>query len=111
MQAMATFKNARISAQKMRLVANQVRGLTVESALNVLNFSPKKGAQMVKKALMSALANAEHNEGADVDELTISRIFVDEGPTYKRYRARAKGRGTRILKRTSHVTVTLSDDS
>lgn len=109
MQAMAKHSHARLSAQKARLVADQVRGLPVESALNVLRFSPKKAATIIRKVLESAIANAEHNEGADIDELKVSAIMVDEGPTMKRMRARAKGRGTRILKRTSHVTVTVSD--
>ncbi|MEJ2566615.1 MAG: 50S ribosomal protein L22 [Gammaproteobacteria bacterium] len=100
---------ARISAQKSRLVADQVRGLQVERALNMLAFSPKKGAGLMKKVLESAIANAEHNEGADVDELKVTKVYVDEGPTYKRMRARAKGRGSRILKRTSHITVVVGN--
>jgi large subunit ribosomal protein L22 len=91
------------------LIADQVRGLPVDRALEVLSFSPRKAAQLVKKVLDSAIANAEHNEGADIDELKVSAIFVDEGPTMKRFQARAKGRGNRILKRTSHITVTVSD--
>jgi len=106
----ATLKHARISAQKCRLVADQVRGLPVEKALNILTFSPKKSAGMVRKVLESAIANAEHNEGADIDELKIASIFVDEGRTMKRQRARAKGRGTQILKRNSHITVTVGDE-
>jgi large subunit ribosomal protein L22 len=109
MQASAKLRHARTSAQKGRLVADQIRGLPVEQALNILQFSNKKAAVMVKKVLESAIANAEHNEGADVDELKVSTIFVDEGPTMKRMRARAKGRGNRILKRTCHFTVTVSD--
>jgi large subunit ribosomal protein L22 len=100
---------ARISAQKARLLADMVRGLPVERADEVLTFSTKKGAQIVRKVLLSAVANAEHNHGADIDELTVSRIMVDEGPTFKRGRARAKGRYTRILKRTSHITVTVAE--
>jgi large subunit ribosomal protein L22 len=92
-------------------VANQVRGMNVEQAEQLLTFSPKKAAHIVKKALMSAVANAEHNNGLDVDELYISSIFVDEGPTLKRGRARAKGRGTQILKRTSHITVKVAEAS
>jgi len=109
MQVTAKLNGARISAQKVRLVADQVRGMPVEKAEQLLAFSPKKAARIVKKVLLSAIANAEHNEGADIDELTVSRITVDEGPTMKRGRARAKGRGTRILKRTSHITVTVAD--
>ena len=105
MEAAAVLKYARISAQKGRLVADQVRGLKVDRALNLLNFSPKKGAELLKKVLESAIANAEHNEGADIDELKVSRIFVDEGPTMRRWKPRAKGRVNHILKRTSHVTV------
>jgi large subunit ribosomal protein L22 len=109
MQISATLKHARISPQKCRLVADQVRGLPVEKALNVLTFSPRKAARMVRKVLESAIANAEHNEGADIDELKVAAIFVNEGRTLKRFRARAKGRGTRILKRNSHITVTVGD--
>lgn len=109
MEVSATYKYARISPQKCRLVADQVRGLAVEDALNVLVFSNKKAAPMVKKVLDSAIANAENNEGADIDELKVSEIFVNEGPTMKRMRARAKGRGSRIFKRTSHITVTVAD--
>jgi len=98
----ATFKYARISPQKCRLVADQIRGLAVEEALNTLAFSTKKAAPMVKKVLDSAIANAENNEGADIDELKVAYIFINEGPTMKRMRARAKGRGSRIFKRTSH---------
>ncbi|GAA3717335.1 large subunit ribosomal protein L22 [Oceanisphaera litoralis] len=109
MEAIAKHRFARTSAQKARLVADQVRGLTVDKALNVLTFSPKKAAVLVKKVLESAIANAEHNEGADIDELTVAKIFVDEGPTMKRIRPRAKGRADRIMKRTSHITVVVSD--
>ena len=109
MEVSATLKQAHISAQKARLVADQVRGLPVEKALNLLIFSPKKAAAMVRKVLESAIANAEHNEGADIDELKVSAIYVDEARTMKRFRARAKGRGTRILKRNSHITVTVGD--
>ncbi|GAA0202075.1 50S ribosomal protein L22 [Kangiella japonica] len=110
MEVAAKLRNATISAQKMRLVADQVRGLPVEKALNILEFSPKKAARLIKKVLESAIANAEHNEGADIDELKVSTIFVDEAATAKRMRPRAKGRGDRILKRTSHVTVKVSDN-
>jgi len=109
MEVSATLKQAHISAQKARLVADQVRGLPVEKALNLLIFSPKKAAAMVRKVLESAIANAEHNEGADIDELKVSAIYVNEATTMKRFRARAKGRGARILKRNSHITVTVGD--
>ena len=109
MEVAAKLRFARISPQKCRLVADQIRGVEVEKALQLLSFSPKKGAHIVKKVLESAIANAEHNEGADIDELKVSRVFVDEGPTMKRWRARAKGRGNRILKRTSHITVMVGD--
>ncbi len=107
MQVDATLKYARISAQKCRLVADQIRGVPVDRALQQLAFSRKKSAHLIKKVLESAIANAEHNEGADVDELRVTRIFVDEGPMQKRFRARAKGRANRILKRSSHITVTV----
>ncbi len=110
MEATAKLKGARISAQKMRLVADQIRGMPVEKADELLNFSSKKGAHIIRKVLLSAVANAENNVGADIDELKVSQIFVDEGPTMKRGRARAKGRYTRILKRTSHVTVVVAED-
>ena len=109
MQAVAKLRHARISAQKGRLVADQVRGLPVERALNLLTFSTKKAAGIIKKVLESAIANAEHNEGADIDELRVAVITVDEGPTMKRIRALAKGRAARILKRTSHITLTVAD--
>jgi large subunit ribosomal protein L22 len=109
MQTSAKHRHARISAQKARLVADQVRGLPVDKALTLLNFSNKKAAVLVRKVLESAIANAEHNEGADIDELKVSSIYVDQGPSMKRMRARAKGRGNRILKRTSHITVTVAD--
>ncbi len=109
MEVAARLKGARISAQKARLVADQVRGMPVEEALNLLEFSPKKAAHIVKKVLDSAIANAENNEGADVDELTISSIYVDEGMTMKRLRPRAKGRADRILKRSCHITVKVAD--
>ena len=109
MQVTAKLSHARISAQKARLVADQIRGLTVERAQETLQFSTKKGAQIILKLLNSAIANAENNEGADIDELKVSAICVNEGPTLKRFRARAKGRGARILKRTSHIIVTVAD--
>lgn len=109
MQTFAKLSYARISPQKCRLVADQVRGMPVEQALTLLSFSPKKAANIVRKVLESAIANAEHNEGADIDELKVSAICVDEGPVLKRFNARAKGRADRILKRTSHITVTVAD--
>ena len=109
MQAFAILKYAHISPQKARLVADQVRNLPVDRALNVLKFSPKKAAPLIRKVLESAIANAEHNEGADIDELKVAAIWVDAGPVYKRMHARAKGRGNRILKRTSHITVTVAE--
>jgi len=109
MQTTAKLRHARMSAQKGRLVADQIRGLPVEQALNLQAFSKKKGAILVKKVLESAIANAEHNEGADIDELKVTAISIDEGPTMKRIRARAKGRASRILKRTSHINVTVAD--
>ena len=110
MEAFAKHRHARTSAQKARLVADQIRGLHVEKALEVLSYSPKKGADLIKKVLESAIANAEHNEGADIDELSVSQIFVDEGPTMKRIKPRAKGRADRIFKRSSHITVVVSDN-
>ena len=104
MEAKAILRTARISPQKARLVADQVRGLPAERAVNLLKFSDKKAAALIKKVVESAIANAENNQGADVDELKVKTIMVDEGPTLKRFMARAKGRGTRILKRTSHIT-------
>jgi large subunit ribosomal protein L22 len=109
MEVAARLKGARISAQKARLVADQVRGMPVEQALSLLEYSPKKAAHIVKKVLDSAIANAENNEGADVDELKVSGIYVDEGMTMKRLRPRAKGRADRILKRTCHITVKVAD--
>ncbi len=109
MQVNAKLKNVRISAQKARLVADQVRGKPVAEALQLLQFSPKKAAHIIRKLLNSAIANAEHNNGADIDELKVSAIYVDQGPTLKRFMARAKGRGNRILKPTSHITVHVAD--
>ncbi len=109
MEASSIYKYARISPQKCRLVADQIRGLSVDKALNILKFSKLRAAGLVKKTLESAVANAENNEGADIDELRVSKTYVNEGPTLKRMRARAKGRGSRIFKRTSHITVTVSD--
>jgi large subunit ribosomal protein L22 len=110
MQVSAKLRNARISTQKARLVANQVRGLPVGEALEVLTFSNKKAAHLMKGVLESAIAIAENNLGADVDELKVSTVMVDEGPTMKRIKARAKGRATRVEKRTSHITVAVGDE-
>ena len=110
MRVAAKLKYARISPQKCRLVADAVRGKTVGSALQILSFMPKKGAQIVKKVLESAVANAEHNHGADIDELKVATIHIDEAPTFKRFRARAKGRGARIIKRNSHITIQVADE-
>jgi large subunit ribosomal protein L22 len=109
METQAVLRGARLSAQKGRLIADMVRGKSVAEALDILTFSPKKGADLVKKVLESAIANAEHNNGADVDELKVSTVFVDEGMTMKRIRPRAKGRADRILKRTSHITVKVAE--
>tara|TARA_E500000178_G_C16630355_1_gene577373 strand:+ start:300 stop:632 length:333 start_codon:yes stop_codon:yes gene_type:complete len=108
-EVVAKLKGAKLSAQKARLVADQIRGKSAESALELLQFSGRKGADIIKKVLESAIANAEHNEGADVDELKVSTIFVDEGMTMKRIRPRAKGRADRILKRSCHITVKVSE--
>ena len=110
MQVSATAKRLSISPQKARLVVDQVRGKPVADALDILNFSTKKGALLVRKVLESAIANAENNEGADIDELKVSEIFVNEGMTMKRIRPRAKGRADRIFKRSSHITVTVTDE-
>jgi large subunit ribosomal protein L22 len=109
MEVAAKHKGARLSAQKARLVADQIRGRAVGDALNVLNFSTKKAAHLVRKVLESAIANAEHNEGADVDELSVAQVLVDEAVTMKRIKPRGKGNAHRILKRSCHITVTVSD--
>ena len=109
MQVTSRLRFARISPQKCRLVADTVRGVQVSKALNTLKFMPKKGAELVRKVLESAVANAEHNHGADIDELKVSLIHVDAAPQLKRFAARAKGRGTRIIKRNSHITVVVGD--
>ena len=111
MEVAAKLRSARLSAQKARLVADQIRGKSAEDALDLLGFSSKKGAGIIKKVLESAIANAEHNAGADVDELRVSTIFVDEGFTMKRVSPRAKGRADRILKRTCHITVKVADEA
>src|SRR3989344_3262732 len=110
MQATAILKYVRVSAQKGRLVAVQIRGLPVARALELLQFSPKKAAGHLRKVLESAIANAEHNEGADVDELKVATIQVDGGPKLRRFHSRAKGRGVRILKRTSHITGAVGEE-
>jgi len=109
METVAIHRGARSSAQKVRLVADQVRGLPVAKALDTLNYSPRKAAVLIKKVLESAIANAEHNDGADIDALRVSTIMVDEGSSFKRMSPRAKGRGDRIVKRTCHITVKVSD--
>jgi large subunit ribosomal protein L22 len=109
MQVSANLYGVRLSAQKGRLVADQIRGKKVDQALNILAFSPKKGAFIIKKVLESAIANAEHNNGADIDELKVAMILVEKGPVLKRFTARAKGRGNRIVKPTCHVFVTVGD--
>ena len=108
-QVSAILRGTRLSSQKARLVADLVRGKSVDQALNILAFSPQKAAFTIKKVLESAIANAEHNEGADIDELSVKTIFVDQGPSLKRFTARAKGRGNRIVKPTCHITVTVGD--
>jgi large subunit ribosomal protein L22 len=110
MQVSAKARRLSISPQKARLVVDMVRGKPVSDALDILSFSPQKGAALVRKVVESAIANAENNEGADIDELKVAEIFVDEGLTMKRIKPRAKGRADRIFKRTSHITVTVSDE-
>ena len=110
MEALAKHRFARTSPQKARLVADQIRGLHVEKALEVLSYSTKKADDLMKKVLESAIANAEHNDGADIDELVVAKVFVDEGPTMKRIKPRAKGRADRVLKRSSHITVVVADN-
>ena len=109
METKAILRGVRLSVDKGRLVADLVRGKKVDHALNILTFTPKKAAGIVKKVLESAIANAEHNDGADIDELKITRICVEKGPVLKRFAARAKGRGVRILKHTCHIHLTVGD--
>lgn len=109
MQVSAKLSFVRVAPRKARLVADQIRGQAVGRALEVLTFSPKKAARIIQKVLESAIANAEHNEGADIDELKVANILVTDGPTHRRFRARAKGRAMKILKRTSHITVVVGD--
>jgi large subunit ribosomal protein L22 len=109
METSAKLSGVRLSAQKGRLVADQIRGLNVDKALNLLAFSPKKGAVIIRKVLESAIANAEHNDGADIDELKVTKIYVEKGPVLKRFHARAKGRGVRVLKHSCHIHLTVGD--
>ncbi len=109
MDTRAVLRGVRLSDQKGRLIADQIRGLPVDKALNILNFSPKKGAGIIKKVLESAIANAEHNDGADIDELKVKSIFVEKGVVLKRFTARAKGRGNRIVKPTCHIFLTVGN--
>lgn len=109
METSAKLRGVRISAQKGRLVADQIRGKRVDAALNILTFSPKKGATIIKKVLESAIANAEHNDGADIDELKVTSITVDKAASLKRFTARAKGRGNKIEKQTCHIAVTVGN--
>ena len=109
METTAVLRSVRLSPQKGRLIADMIRGQPVERALEILQFNIRRSAKRMKKVLESAIANAEHNQGADVDELRVQAVMIDAGPTLKRFHARAKGRGARILKRTSHITITVSD--
>ncbi|MQY52513.1 50S ribosomal protein L22 [Rhodocyclus gracilis] len=109
METRAVLRGVRLSDQKGRLVADQIRGLPVDKALNILAFSPKKGAGIIKKVLESAIANAEHNDGADIDELKVKTIYVEKGAVLKRFTARAKGRGNRIVKPTCHIYLTVGN--
>ncbi len=109
METTAVLRGVRLSAQKGRLVADQIRGLPVDKALNLLSFSPKKGAKIIKKVLESAIANAEHNDGADIDELKVKTIYIDKADNLRRFIARAKGRGNVILKQTSHIRVVVGN--
>jgi large subunit ribosomal protein L22 len=110
METQAKLYGVRLSAQKGRLVADMIRGLPVEKALNVLTFTPKKGARLIKKVLESAIANAEHNDGADIDELKVKSVLVERGTVLKRFQARAKGRGFKIVKPTCHIFVVVGDE-
>jgi large subunit ribosomal protein L22 len=111
MEVRAVTKYVRISSEKVRMVVEAVKGKPVETGLSILKFMPQKGARLLAKTIRSAVANAEQRSGVDIDQLIIENIFADQGPTLKRFRARARGRGTRILKRTSHITVILSEKS
>ena len=109
METKAILRGVRLSAQKGRLVADLIRGKPVDQAMNLLAFSPKRGAAIIRKVLESAIANAEHNDGADIDALTVKTILVERGTFLKRFQARAKGRGNRVLKHTCHIYVTVGD--
>jgi large subunit ribosomal protein L22 len=109
METKATLRGVRLSVDKGRLVADLIRGKTVDQALNLLTFTPKRGAQIIKKVLESAIANAEHNDGLDIDELSVKSIYVEQGTSLKRFSARAKGRGNRIIKPTCHVYLTVGN--
>lgn len=109
MEASARLRHARVSPQKARLVADELRGLPVERAIELLTFAKPRATSLLKKVLEAAVANAEHNEGADIDELHVCAVTIDQGPTFRRFRARARGRASRITKRTSHITVTVTD--
>jgi len=110
MKVTSTLKYARISPQKTRLIIDMIRGSNVLQAMKLVQFLPQKAAKIVRKILDSAVANAENNFGLDIDDLKVTRAFVNEAPTLKRFRARARGRGTRILKRNSHITIEISDE-
>ena len=109
METRAILRGARLSAQKGRLVADMIRGKPVDQAISILSFSPKKGAAILRKVLESAIANAEHNDGADIDTLKVKQVFVERGMFLKRFQARAKGRGNRVLKHTCHIFITVGD--
>jgi large subunit ribosomal protein L22 len=109
METKASLRGARLSAQKGRLVADLIRGKPVDQAISILAYTPKKGAGVMKKLLESAIANAEHNDGADIDTLKVKRVFVERGMFLKRFQARAKGRGNRVLKHTCHIFITVGD--
>lgn len=109
METQASLRGVHLSAQKGRLVADMIRGKPVDEAINILAFSPKRGAALVKKLLESAIANAEHNDGADIDTLKVKTIHVERGPFQKRFHARAKGRGTRVLRHSCHIYITVGD--
>ena len=109
METNATLRGVRLSAQKGRLVADMIRGKPVDQAISILAFTPKKGAAIMKKLLESAIANAEHNDGADIDTLKVKTIYVERGAFLKRFQARAKGRGNRVLKHTCHIFITVGD--
>lgn len=109
MNTSARLKKVRVSPRKARLVADQIRGIPVEIAINILTFSPQKTASILKKLLLSAVANAENNQGADIDDLVVSEIYVDQAPVLKRTMPRAKGRADRIIKRSSHITIKLAE--